>query len=359
MNKKKKYETKSLAEWNNVVFGSLWRIFVLCAIAKVMLYFVYTPGGTDCSRTDFLAHYVVLCLVMEAIVIITYKIALIFLGEHCPDAILAWISFFAVNAYAFVVVYFYNFASVIMTILLIPIGLASVYRRRSFIILQSITSMLICTVNYKWLMPEGRCVPKETPVLAMVMFAMIIVCMALVVDLLRKATVALDVQGWQDSLTHLYNHEAFYEELEHHMRKYTDKGEVFSVLIADIDNFKKVNDTYGHAYGDEVIREVAITLEKCKGAKDIAARYGGEEFALIMPNRVLSEGVIMGNDIRKKFESCEMESEDGPKHFTISVGVAEYNREYTTASEFFEQADKALYEAKNSGKNKVCCTRVD
>lgn len=359
MKKKKRYETKSLAEWNNVVFGSLWRVFLLCAIAKILLYITYKPMTTGCSKTDFLAHYVVLCLVVEAIVITLYKIILIFLGENCPDAILAWVSFMAINAYAFVVVYFYNFASVIMTILLVPIGLASVYRRRSFIVLQGIVSFAICAINYKWLLPKGRCVPEETRVLAILIFATIIVSMAIVVDLVRKATVALDVQGWQDSLTHLYNHEAFYEELEHHMRKYTDKGETFSILIADIDNFKKVNDTYGHAYGDEVIREVAITLEKYKGAKDIAARYGGEEFALIMPNRVLSEAVIQGNIIRKKFAECAMDSENGPQHFTISVGVAEYNREYATASEFFEQADKALYEAKNSGKNKVCCTRFD
>lgn len=337
----------------------MWRIFLLCIVAKIVLYITYRPTAAECSRTDFLSHYVVLCIVCEAIVIVLYKIVLIFLGESCPDAVLAWVSFIAINAYAFVVVYFYNFASAVMTILLVPIALASVYRRRSFIILQSVTSLLICAVNYKWLMPKEANVPHESRILAVLIFATVIASMAVVVELIRKATIELDVQGWQDSLTHLYNHEAFYEELESHMRKFTDKGEVFSVLIADIDNFKQVNDTYGHAYGDEVIREITKIIEKYKGAKDIAARYGGEEFAVIMPNRVLSEAVIQGNVIRKKFEESVMDSEDGPKHFTISVGVAEYSREYKNASEFFEQADKALYIAKNSGKNKVCCTKND
>lgn len=358
MNRKKRYETKSLAEWNSVVFGSLWRVYILCAIAKVFLYVTFIPHE-NCTKTDFLAHYVILCLVLEAIVLVGYKIALIFLGEHCPDIILAWLSFVAVNAYVFIVLSIYDYMQMISMVLLIPIALASVYRRRGFIMMQVIVSFLMFYIDVRFMAPANKCVPETTVWTDLGVFFMVLVSFAVVIELIRKATVALDVQGWQDSLTHLYNHEAFYEELEHHMRKFTDKGEVFSILIADIDNFKKVNDTYGHAYGDEVIREVAITFEKCKGAKDIPARYGGEEFALIMPNRVLSEAVILGNDIRKKFESCEMESEDGPKHFTISVGVAEYNQEYATASEFFEQADKALYEAKNSGKNKVCCTRVD
>lgn len=358
MSTKKRYEAKSLADWNSVVWGSLWRVFLLCAIAKVVLFIMYKPTEM-CTKTDFLAHYVVLSLVLEAIVIICYKIILIFLGENARDIVLAWISIVAVNAYTFVIMYIYNYASVILTILLLPIALASIYRRKGFIMLQALISFVMVIINYVWLIPNNKCMLVETRWSSVWMFAVIVLAFAIVVELIRKATVALDVQGWQDSLTHLYNHEAFYEELESHMRKFTDKGEVFSILIADIDNFKQVNDTYGHAYGDEVIREVAITFEKYKGAKDLAARYGGEEFALIMPNRVLSEGVIQGNIIRKKFAETAMDSVDGPKNFTISVGVAEYNKEYATASEFFELADKALYEAKKSGKNKVCCTRTD
>ena len=71
-----------------------------------------------------------------------------------------------------------------------------------------------------------------------------------------------------------------------------EKGETFSILIADIDNFKKVNDTYGHAYGDEVIREVASVFEQCKGKREFASRYGGEEFALIMPGRDKKDALL-------------------------------------------------------------------
>ena len=117
------------------------------------------------------------------------------------------------------------------------------------------------------------------------------------------------------------------------MKRYEEKKETFSVMIADIDNFKKVNDTYGHAFGDEVIRQVVVAFAEGHGNNDFSARYGGEEFAMILPKR--------GRE----------------KHFTLSIGVAEYTKTYENASTFFEQADKALYEAKRSGKNRVCCAK--
>ena len=188
------------------------------------------------------------------------------------------------------------------------------------------------------------------------MFLFVAAAYAIMVEQIRKSTIALDLQGWKDSLTHMYNHEAFYEELENYMKRYKEKGETFSILIADIDNFKKVNDTYGHAYGDEVIREVASVFEQCKGKKEFASRYGGEEFALIMPGRDKKDAVLLADKIRREFEKRKLECEDGAKSFTISIGVAEYAKEYPTASLFFEQADKALYDAKVGGKNKVCCS---
>lgn len=93
-------------------------------------------------------------------------------------------------------------------------------------------------------------------------------------------------QIWKDSLTKLYNHEAFYEKLEFRMKKFEENHERFSIMIADIDNFKNVNDTCGHAYGDEVIRMIAQIMEQNKESKGFAARYGGEEFAMIFPRKV-------------------------------------------------------------------------
>ena len=118
---------------------------------------------------------------------------------------------------------------------------------------------------------------------------------------------------------------------------------------------KKVNDTYGHAYGDIVLLELANIFKNYCGKKDFAARYGGEEFVLILGDCQKKDALNRANTIRKKFSQVKVADSDGVEHqFTVSLGVAEYNKVWDTASQFFEQADKALYEAKNTGKNRVC-----
>ena len=114
---------------------------------------------------------------------------------------------------------------------------------------------------------------------------------------------------------------------------------------------------YGHAFGDEVIRKVVVAFAEGHGNSDFCARYGGEEFAMILPKRGIEEAAGIAENIRKKFEEIAFQTELGEKHFTLSIGVAEYTKIYENASTFFEQADKALYEAKRSGKNRVCCAK--
>lgn len=164
-----------------------------------------------------------------------------------------------------------------------------------------------------------------------------------------------------DAATGLYNHECFYEELEKRMKEYAQlpekerEDEAFCLLIADIDNFKKVNDTYGHAFGDEVLLGLAGIFKNYCGSKDLAARYGGEEFVLIVGGCHKKDALTRANTIRRRFADTIFTDASGEAHqFTVSLGVAEYDRPWATASKFFDQADQALYQAKNTGKNRVC-----
>lgn len=165
----------------------------------------------------------------------------------------------------------------------------------------------------------------------------------------------------KDATTGLYNHEYFYEELENRMETFAGlpakerEAGKFSLLIADIDNFKSVNDTYGHAFGDIVLIELANIVQGYCGAKDFSARYGGEEFAMILGDCNVRDALTRANTVRKKFGQTVFKDTSGAEHqFTVSIGVAEYNREWNTASQFFDQADQALYKAKATGKNRVC-----
>ncbi|MBO5155107.1 MAG: GGDEF domain-containing protein [Eubacterium sp.] len=164
-----------------------------------------------------------------------------------------------------------------------------------------------------------------------------------------------------DAATGLYNHEYFYEELEKRMEAFAQTPEKsredasFCLLIADIDNFKRVNDTYGHAFGDEVLLGLAGIFKNYCGAKDFAARYGGEEFVLIVGGCHKKDALTRANTIRRRFADTVFADASGEEHqFTVSLGVAEYDRPWNTASKFFDQADQALYQAKNTGKNRVC-----
>jgi diguanylate cyclase len=125
-----------------------------------------------------------------------------------------------------------------------------------------------------------------------------------------------------------------------------------TLLIFDIDHFKKVNDTYGHQAGDEVIRNVASILTASIRATDIAGRYGGEEFVVLLIDTVAENANIFSERLRKKIESITIHHEQHDIKFTISLGMAEMNETIKDHKHWLECADNALYQAKGSGRNR-------
>ena len=124
----------------------------------------------------------------------------------------------------------------------------------------------------------------------------------------------------------------------------------FSIILLDIDNFKSVNDTYGHDVGDYVLQTMAKTLRTHIRITDIIGRWGGEEFLIICNNTNLDNSKILAENIRKIVENIKFDKV-GTK--TISLGLSEFQKDDDVKS-IFKRADDALYEAKTTGKNKVC-----
>jgi diguanylate cyclase (GGDEF)-like protein len=134
-----------------------------------------------------------------------------------------------------------------------------------------------------------------------------------------------------------------------------EDGKPLSLVLLDIDHFKKFNDTYGHLIGDQVIRLIAESLKRNVKGQDTAARYGGEEFAIILPNTLLGNAVMFGNQLRRYIESHKVVSKSGNTTIgkvTASFGVAEF-RPGEPVAKLIERADKALYLAKENGRNLV------
>ena len=156
-----------------------------------------------------------------------------------------------------------------------------------------------------------------------------------------------------DGLTGLLNHRTFQHGFEVMLAREERRAGALSLLICDIDHFKKINDSHGHPFGDKVLKEVAGILRRAARSVDIAARYGGEEFALVLEGSGGQGGLQMAERIRQEIEKMVLPSEDGPVRVTLSLGLAVYPGHGADKEGLIRRADQALYRAKKQGRNRV------
>ena len=158
-----------------------------------------------------------------------------------------------------------------------------------------------------------------------------------------------------DTLTGLYNRRYFEEKLAGDAQKAFYGGTPLSLVMVDIDLFKKVNDTFGHTEGDKVLCQISSLLKSSVRKKDTVARYGGEEFILILPEAGLEESFIIAERIRRLVESTPIEIGGVQVNLTLSMGISNFPRHRAKSKEeLVKMADHALYDAKRGGRNKVC-----
>ncbi|MCK5241982.1 diguanylate cyclase [bacterium] len=176
-------------------------------------------------------------------------------------------------------------------------------------------------------------------------------------DHLREANQRLSELSMTDPLTSLYNRrylmERFHEEVERARRyKYP-----MACIMMDIDDFKNINDTYGHLQGDQILQKVAMIMKNSNRVVDIIARYGGEEFLLILPQTDLGGAVVVGERLGSLISESRFINDDPEQVVTISLGASAYTSEQTgTKEELLKEADDALLEAKRQGKNRLVTT---
>ena len=157
-----------------------------------------------------------------------------------------------------------------------------------------------------------------------------------------------------DGLTGLLNHRTFMEKIEEEFKRLDRENQDFSLLLIDIDYFKKVNDEHGHPVGDIALKLVAGTIREMARSIDFVARYGGEEFAVGMVGANSEGARTTAERIRKTIENSAITAGSVTLRCTLSIGVASYSRSCEKKETLIEQADQALYHAKRSGRNRVC-----
>lgn len=161
-----------------------------------------------------------------------------------------------------------------------------------------------------------------------------------------------------DSLTNLNNRRSFYKFVKPVWALSLRNNSHTSAIMIDIDNFKLLNDNYGHALGDQVLVFFAETLQKEARSGDILARWGGEEFLVFLPETKLTDAVTIANRLRKKISAIRLATAKGEKlSFTASFGVAYTDNIHVTLDELIHLADQQLYHAKKQGRNRVCANQ--
>ncbi len=168
---------------------------------------------------------------------------------------------------------------------------------------------------------------------------------------LQKVNHQLEALSRTDRLTQLNNRGYWEDCLSREFERDKRTNEVCSLLIFDIDHFKKVNDVHGHTAGDEIIRVTAKTLLNSTRATDICGRYGGEEFVVILIDTDSENSLILAERIRERIAALKINFEGTVIPYTVSLGIAELNSDIKNHTQWIEHADKALYEAKESGRN--------
>ena len=169
---------------------------------------------------------------------------------------------------------------------------------------------------------------------------------------IRKQLEQERARALTDILTHLPNREAWDERLRFEHDRWQRYGRPVALVVIDIDHFKRVNDSFGHKAGDRVIQLVAKALQERLRATDFVARYGGEEFVALLPETTLDQAVGVVDELRRHVADMPFHFQGQPVRVSISLGLSCF-REGIAPDAVFDEADKALYNAKNNGRDRV------
>jgi diguanylate cyclase (GGDEF)-like protein len=169
----------------------------------------------------------------------------------------------------------------------------------------------------------------------------------------RRAQEELKIRATIDALTGLYNRGQFMKLAKFEIEQSKHPSANFSLLMLDVDDFKNINDSNGHAAGDAVLKHLGKHMSQCFRKSDIIGRIGGEEFAVLLMHTSAEEAYKISENLRMILLKHPALYEDTSIHFTFSAGISSYNTSNKSFDAFLKLADEAMYQSKNSGRNKT------
>lgn len=190
----------------------------------------------------------------------------------------------------------------------------------------------------------------QWPIRELILITLVYILLLTIAIFFTRDKIRLNELANKDQLTDIYNRHKLIELSEREFRRSKRNGRVFSALILDVDHFKNINDTYGHAEGDLILKEIGKLFKNTLRAVDIYGRWGGEEFLIITPETSAKNALIIAERLRMAINSIETPL---TKSTTVSIGIAEFKLDEQSIDEVIHRADEALYCAKETGRNKV------
>jgi two-component system cell cycle response regulator len=353
--------------WNRKILNAYWIVLLLLIIGQVIFLFLGPITMHNQTVIRFLIRYM---LIPDSIIIAILLVSE-FWEKNCKKST-NYIILFTSIAISYTV--FYNISYRLATrqiVLIFPLFISLLYFNRKILISTFSANLLIAWIMYfispdsKYSMSIFDLIVFTIGSISAVMIGIGIVGRGIylvksIIDLVKNEErliiekSIIDKLSKTDALTGMYNHRTFHEYLDTLLTQYNSSNIEIQLAIIDIDNFKQVNDTYGHWSGDIVLKEVASIIQKTITADDFAARYGGEEFGVIFIGKNEEDTLKILENIRE-IVSKKGFSELNDKSVTVSIGIHNY-LDTNSKEVIFRCADTALYKAKTSGKNKIVCS---
>ena len=362
-------------KWNRKILNIYWLVSLLLVLTEVIVFLVRPPLNRQ-EACKWLMLYVLKPTLMNTILLLVtegiYRIIENKYKEKVKYLVMISSTFLVFN-----VIYIHYNVTVAYTVFILPIFLSQFYANKRitwFTAILNFLCYLIIVLLYLPTKEAGSFTFSYTDfyaVLSLMITAVILVLsfndrakeimeyLLLTHHSKNELTIknfVMEFNSKIETTTGLYNHKTFYEYLEQLICQSENYRFPLSLAVIDIDDFKKVNDSYGHSLGDKVIKSLAETIKINIGSDDYAARYGGEEFAIIFTDKDEDEAFKVAENIRIEFNKIIIDEMKNEK-FSISIGISEHSKGMTMQS-FFSNADNALYKAKKEGKNRTIISNL-
>lgn len=355
------YETLDYnrSRWNRMLLNAFWFI-LLISILLEGLYLTISEVPSDV----FIIDYIVIPTLIQLGIILLSEAGLRLLKPKYQDYVIILTS----SLLAFVLAYIHDSINFLLLALFLPVIVSVYYFHTRKLVFALSNTLLSVNVLYFFNEAVNSTITYVGLTTIIVMFSIFsLIAWGILLrgrelmghlktyfesnqQLLVK-TIWMDKLSKMDALTELYNHMTFHEYFEKLIEQHERNDLPLQLAILDIDNFKRVNDTYGHRAGDAVLKRVSELIRSNTCMNDFAARYGGEEFAILFTDKSRADALEVVEGLRQEIASTPYEELNNTP-VTVSIGFAEYSsnegKEY-----FFNRVDEALYSAKNTGKNKT------